>query len=139
MSKIFAPVKCRSAVFMGMYDKYKLKWGFTMYYEDNVVLCVSNAYEKKYYLNQDFNGLPEHIRNELKIMCVLFTEDVGGIMMLEYDENGTLQIKTEAAEEDILYDEIGAALKIKQIRNEKADLLQSLELYFKVFFLDEDV
>ena len=97
-----------------------------MYYEDNVVLCVSNAYEKKYYLNQDFNGLPEHIRNELKIMCVLFTEDVGGIMMLEYDENGTLQIKTEAAEEDILYDE-------------KADLLQSLELYFKVFFLDEDV
>ena len=40
---------------------------------------------------------------------------------------------------DILYDEIGAALKIKQIRNEKADLLQSLELYFKVFFLDEDV
>ena len=38
-----------------------------MYYEDNVVLCVSNAYEKKYYLNQDFNGLPEHIRNELPL------------------------------------------------------------------------
>ena len=110
-----------------------------MYYEDNVVLCVSNAYEKKFYMNTDFNGLPDHIKKELKIMCVLFTEDVGGIMMLEYDENGTLQIKTEAAEEDILYDEIGAALKIKQIRNEKADLLQALELYFKVFFLDEDV
>ena len=109
------------------------------YYEDNVVLCVSNSYEKKYYMNQDFDGLPDHIKKELKIMCVLFTEDVGGIMMLEYDENGTLQIKTEAAEEDILYDEIGAALKIKQIRNEKADLLQALELYFKVFFLDEDV
>ena len=102
-----------------------------MYYEDNVVLCVSNAYEKKFYMNPDFNGLPDHIKKELKIMCVL--------MMLEYDENGTLQIKTEAAEEDILYDEIGAALKIKQIRNEKADLLQALELYFKVFFLDEDV
>ena len=110
-----------------------------MYYEDDVVLCVSNAYEKKFYMNPDFNGLPDHIKKELKILCVLFTEDVGGIMMLEYDENGTLQIKTEAAEEDILYDEIGAALKIKQIRNEKADLLQALELYFKVFFLDEDV
>ena len=90
-----------------------------MYYEDDVVLCVSNAYEKKFYMNPDFNGLPDHIKKELKIMCVLFTEDVGGIMMLEYDE-------------------IGAALKIKQIRNEKADLLQALELYFKVFFLDED-
>ena len=104
-----------------------------------VTLCVSNAYQKKFYLNENFNQLPQSIREELKIMCVLFTEDVGGIMMLEYDENGTLQIKTEAAEEDILYDEIGAALKIKQIRNEKADLLQALELYFKVFFLDEDV
>lgn len=110
-----------------------------MYYEEDVVLCVSNAYEKKYYLNEDFNGLPDHIKNELKAMCVLFTEDVGGILMLKYDENGTLQFETEAAEEDILYDEIGAVLKIKQLRNQKADLLQSLELYFKVFFLDEDV
>ncbi len=110
-----------------------------MYYEEDVVLCVSNAYEKKYYLNEDFNGLPDHIKNELKAMCVLFTEDVGGILMLKYDENGTLQFETEAAEEDILYDEIGAVLKIKQLRNEKTDLLQSLELYFKVFFLDEDV
>ena len=110
-----------------------------MYYEEDVVLCVSNAYEKKYYLNEDFNGLPDHIKNELKAMCVLFTEDVGGILMLKYDENGILQFETEAAEEDILYDEIGAVLKIKQLRNQKAELLQSLELYFKVFFLDEDV
>ena len=46
-----------------------------MYYEDNVVLCVSNAYEKKFYMNPDFNGLPDHIKKELKIMCVLFTEE----------------------------------------------------------------
>ena len=42
-----------------------------------VVLCVSNAYQKKYYLNENFNGLPQTIRDELKIMCVLYTEDVG--------------------------------------------------------------
>ena len=34
-----------------------------------VVLCVSNAYQKKYYLNENFNGLPQTIRDELKIMC----------------------------------------------------------------------
>ena len=45
-----------------------------------VVLCVSNAYQKKYYLNENFNGLPQTIRDELKIMCVLYTEDVGGIL-----------------------------------------------------------
>lgn len=50
-----------------------------------VVLCVSNAYQKKYYLNENFNGLPQTIRDELKIMCVLYTEDVGGILELVFD------------------------------------------------------
>ena len=45
---------------------------------EEVVLCGASAYNKKFYLNEDFKGLPEQIKNELKIMCVLFTEDVGG-------------------------------------------------------------
>lgn len=108
-----------------------------MYYDDTIVLCVSNSYEKKYYLSEDFQGLPEHIKNELKAMCVLFTEDVGGILELEFDEDGSLMFKTEAAEEDILYDEIGSVLKIKKLRNEKQDLLQSLEMFYKVFFMED--
>ena len=42
-------------------------------------------------------------------------------------------------EGDLLYDDIGSELKIRQIRKEKSELLQSLELYYKVFFLGEDV
>ena len=45
---------------------------------NEVVLCVSNAYQKKFYLNENFNGLPQSIRDELKIMCVIYTEDIGG-------------------------------------------------------------
>ena len=48
-------------------------------YEDGIVLCASSAYTKQFYLNPEFEGLPESIREELKIMCVLFTEDVGAI------------------------------------------------------------
>lgn len=110
-----------------------------MFYEDEVILCVSNSYEKKYYLNEDFNGLPEHIKNELKIMCVLFTEDIGGILIMKFNDEGTLFFKTESDEGDILYDEIGSVLKVKQLQSEKSELLTSLELYFKVFFLGEDV
>ena len=47
-----------------------------------VTLCVSNAYQKKFYLNENFNELPQSIREELKIMCVLYTEDIGGILEL---------------------------------------------------------
>ena len=52
--------------------------------------------KKKFYLNEAFDKLPEDIKNELKIMCVLFTKEVGGILTLEFDENGTLLFKTEA-------------------------------------------
>ena len=107
-------------------------------YQDVIVLCGSNAYEQKYYLNEDFAGLPQTIKDELKIMCVLFTEDVGGILTLSFEEDGTLMFQTEAEEGDLLYDEIGSVLKIKRLQEEKRELLESLELYFKVFFLDED-
>ena len=59
-------------------------------YNDKTVLCVSNSYEKQYYFNEDFQSLPKQVQDELKIMCVLYTEDVGGILSLEYDEDGNL-------------------------------------------------
>ena len=37
---------------------------------EEVVLCGASAYNKKFYLNQDFKGLPDSIKDELKIMCV---------------------------------------------------------------------
>ena len=108
-------------------------------YQDQVVLCGASAYEQKYYLNEDFKSLPSQVQDELKIMCVLFTEDVGGILTLVFDEDGKLLLATSADEGDLLYDEIGSELKIRQIRKEKAEFLQSLELFYKVFFLGEDV
>lgn len=104
-------------------------------YQDDIVLCSASKYTQKYYLNEDFNNLPEAIKQELQIMCVLFTEDVGGIILLAFDENGNLQITTQAYEEDILYDEIGSALKIKEIRKTKRELFSQLEQYFQAFFL----
>lgn len=108
-------------------------------YQENVVLCASSAYEQKYYLNEDFEQLPQQIKDELKIMCVLFTEDVGGILELEFDEEGNLNLKVTADEGDLLFDEIGSVLKIKQIQQEKVELLESLEMYYRVFFLDEEI
>lgn len=107
-------------------------------YQDSIVLCGSNAYEQKYYLNDNFEALPEAVKDELKIMCVLFTEDVGGILTLVFEEDGTLYFQTEAEEGDLLYDEIGSVLKVKKLQSEKAELLEALELYYRVFFLHED-
>ena len=106
-------------------------------YQDKIVLCGASAYEQKYYFNQDFNSLPEAVKQELQIMCVLYTEEIGGVLTLEFDDDGNLQFKTEALDADAMYDEIGSVLKIKKIQEEKRELLESLEMYYRVFFLGE--
>ena len=90
-----------------------------------MVLCGANAYEKKYYFNPEFSSLPEQIQDELHIMCVLFTEEIGGIFTVEYSEEGDLELKTEALEADAMYDDIGGPLRIKQLQEEKRELFRS--------------
>ena len=102
-----------------------------------VVLCASNAYNRKFYLNEHFRGLPEAIKEELQIMCVLYTEDVGGVLELVFDEEGNLEFRTSYEENDFFYDEIGSVLKIKQYQNAKRDLLESIETYYRIVFLGE--
>ena len=106
-------------------------------FQNEVVLCGSSSYTKKFYLNRDFSRLPDAIKEELQIMCVLFTEDVGGTLQLVFDAEGNLEFRTEVEEGDLLYDEIGSVLKIKQLRNEKQELLEALEMYYRVIFLGE--
>ncbi len=107
-------------------------------YEEHVVLCGASAYTRKFYLNEDFAGLPEEIKQELQILCVLYTEDVGGTIRLEFSEDGQLTIETDAEEGDLLYDDIGSVLKVRQFQNEKKELFEALETYYRVFFLGEE-
>lgn len=106
---------------------------------EEFVLCAASAYERKFYLNPEFDQLPESIKEELQIMCVLYTEDVGGILMLVFDEDGNLELKVDHEENDFAFDEIGSVLKIKQLQQTKRELFESLELFFKVFYLGEEM
>ena len=108
-------------------------------YEEKVVLCGANAYEKRFYLNPDFEALPQDVKNELKVMCVLYTEDVGVILTIVFEENGELCFEVTSEEKDFLFDEIGSRLKIKELQNTKQELLEALQLYYKVFFLGEEL
>ncbi len=107
--------------------------------EKRVVLCGANAYDKKYYFNEIFNGIPDSIKDELHIICVLFTEEVGGIFTIVFEEDGALSLETDAEENDIYYDEISSGLLVSEIRRKRQELLESLSLYYRVFVLKEDV
>lgn len=103
-----------------------------------IVLCGANAYEKKYYFNNKFDKIPENIKEELHIICVLFTEEVGGVFTIGFTPYGELEMDTQMEEGDLLYDEIGAELLKKEIRRKKADMFRALSIYFKVTFLHQD-
>ena len=78
-----------------------------MYSDDEkVVLCGASAYEQKYYFNQDFSSLPQSVQDELHVMCVMFTVEIGGIFTLWFDGEGNLQFETEAVDADAMYDYI---------------------------------
>ena len=97
-----------------------------------VTLCGASWYNQKYYLNPAFSNLPQKVQEELKILCVSYTEEVGGILTLEFDEDGELEFQVRAAEGDSRFDEIGSGLLIGRIRREKQELLQQLSLYYRL-------
>lgn len=105
---------------------------------EEVVICGANAYEEKYYYNPLFNKVPENIQNELHIICVLFTEEVGGIITIGFDEEGELKITTQAADEDYLYDDIASGLLVSKIRATRQELFESLSLFYRIIVLKED-
>lgn len=107
--------------------------------DEEMVLCAASSYEQKYYLNPEFESLPEAVKQELQIMCVLYTADVGGVLLLVFDENGNLELKVEHNEGNFSFDEIGSVLKIKELQNTKEELFKSLEMFYKVFYLGEEM
>lgn len=108
--------------------------------DKRVVLCGANAYEQKYYFNEkQFAGIPESIKEELHIICVLFTEEVGGVFTIVFEEDGSIALETNAEEDDLLYDEISSGLLVGEIRRNKQEMLESLQLYYRVFILHENI
>lgn len=105
----------------------------------NLVLCAANAYEQKYYFNQQFNGIPESIREELRILCVLFTQEVGGVFAIAFEEDGSIVLETNADDDDITYDEVSSGLLVGEVRRRRQELFESLQIYYKLFVLREDV
>ena len=67
-------------------------------------------------------------------MCVLFTGGCGRHFSSGIHPEGNLEFRVEAEDQDYLFDEIGSGLKIRQYQREKKELLESLELFYRVVF-----
>ena len=108
------------------------------YENGSLVLCGANAYEEKYWLNPLFDKIPDSMKEELRAICVLFTQEAGGIFTLVFDEEGTLEGEAFADEEDITYDRVSAGLLTGEVRRRRAEMFRMLELYYRICVLHEN-
>ena len=98
-----------------------------------IVLSAASCYNKKYYINPDMEkNLPSQIKEEIKALVASMAEKLHCIFTLGFYENGDIYIETSSAENDFDFDEIGAKLETEKIKKEKSELLDSLNLWFKV-------
>ena len=101
-----------------------------------MILCGANSYEQKFYFDSACASLPQQVKDELKILCVTFVEDVVGILTVELDDaSGDVRLSVRADEADYLFDEVGSELKIKQMQVQRRELFEALRAYYRVFFL----
>lgn len=106
---------------------------------DRIVVCGANAYEQKYYFNKEFSKIPQSVQDDLHILCVLFTEEVGGVFTIGFDEDGELLLETRADDDDITYDEIASGMLIKKVRDSRQEVFEALQLYYRALIKKEPI
>lgn len=102
---------------------------------DKKVLAAASYEKQKYYLEQEFSSLPEGIQEEIRVICVVLAQKLCCTFLIGFYENGELYF--EVMENSFDFDEIGAELEIKALRNEKKELLKALKLWYLVFKTEE--
>ena len=104
--------------------------------EENV-LCAASSYQQKYYFNPRFDKIPDRVKKELQVLCVSFTEEAGGILVMEFSEDGDLMIRVQADDNDYLFDEIESGIRIGRMQHDNEELFMQLEACYKVMFKND--
>lgn len=100
---------------------------------EKIVLAAASFENEKYYLAEDFQGLPESIKDEVRTICVVLAAKLMCTFIMGFYEEGKLYFETVQNEEMADFDDIGAELEIKRIEREKKELIKSLSLWYLMF------
>mgnify|MGYP000896162334 CR=1 FL=1 len=99
--------------------------------EKDILLSIS-PYIQKYYFNEAYNDLPSSIKEELIAKLSVIAEKVNCIISVGFHLDGEIFIE-ERHEDPIAYDDIGAALEIKELQIKEAELLKSIKMWYMIY------
>lgn len=107
--------------------------------EEETIIAVSNSYISKYYLDERLNILPKELKDGIKVLMVTFTEENGGILEMRYNDKLTsIFLFSYKDDNDFLYDDIAAGIKIQKLEKESEELFNNLAIFCKMKFHEVD-
>lgn len=100
---------------------------------EKTVLAAAGYDTKKYYLAEEFENLPDNIKSEIRTICAVLADKLMCTFIMGFYEDGEIYFETVKSEDAIDFDDIGAALEIKEIERNQKELLKSLKLWYIMF------
>lgn len=101
------------------------------------VLAAANNREQKYFIEEEFQFLPDSIKEDLKKICVYMAEKLNCTFLVGFDDNGDVYFETVKHADDFDFDEIGAELEIKRLQKDELELFRAMELWYVIFCTKE--
>lgn len=101
------------------------------------VVVGASIYKEKYFINPEFEKIPKKVLEDLRVICVRLSAKLHCIFTVGFYTDGSLYFESIADESDYIYDEIGAKLEIDKLVREEKEIINALELWYRVFILKE--
>ena len=101
---------------------------------DREVLAAASFYQKKYFINPKFINLPKDVQKELHLWVTTVAENIHGIFIIAFDQDGFLLFETMGEKNDFDYDHIGAGLEVTRLKREQRELVEALQLWYSVYY-----
>ncbi len=101
--------------------------------EENIIFCVSK-YKELYYFNDLYKELPIPVKKDLHEKVITLNKCIGGIIIIGFYDDGEIFIRAEHEETDFEYDEIFAALNVKEFEKIEREFLLNLSKWYNLVY-----
>ncbi len=102
--------------------------------EENVIFCASK-YKELYYFNELYKDLPTEVKKDLHEKVIMLNKCIGGIVLVGfYEDDGEIFVRSMSEENDFEYDEIFAALNVKEFEKLEREFLQNLSKWYNLVY-----
>ena len=104
---------------------------------DKQVIAGASFTQQKYFFEPKFDVIPESVKDEIRTICIVMAQKLRCTFLMGFLPDGEIYFDVVNSEDDFDFDDIGCELEMKRIKTEEKELIEKLELWYKVFMTEE--